>query len=295
VSPRHIGLAVLIALVWGVNFVVIRIGLESFPPLLLAALRFAVAALPALVLPRPAISWRAMLAIGLTLFTGQFALLFTGMAMGMPPGLASVTAQSQAFLTILIAAWALGEVPGGRQLAGVAVAIAGLVLIAATSGRADMTTIGLVLTLAAALSWAAGNVLLRKSGGAADMLALVSWLSLIPPLPLLALSLAIEGPERIGAALAQPSWAGIGALLYIAVLSTTLGYGAWGQLLKHYPAGLVAPFSLLVPIFGTLSAALLLGERFGPLRLAGMALILAGVALVVLPARWPLGKPAAPR
>jgi O-acetylserine/cysteine efflux transporter len=279
---RHILLALLVAAIWGFNFVVIRVGLGDMPPLLLAALRFVVAALPVAVLARPAVPWPRMLAIAFTLFVGQFGLLFSAMAVGMPPGLASVTAQAQAFCTVLIAAVALRERPRPRQLVGTLIAFAGLAAIASTVGSGGVTLAGLLLTLGAALCWGAGNVLLRGVGKV-DMLAMMVWLSLIPPLPLLALAWAIDGRTALAAAFARTSWLGAGAVLYIAGLSTLVGFGIWGSLLKRYPASTVAPFSLLVPIFGAASAALVYGETFGPGRLAGMALILLGLAVVALP------------
>ncbi|MYZ50347.1 EamA family transporter [Propylenella binzhouense] len=281
---RHVALAFGIALVWGLNFVVIRIGLDSLPPILMAGLRFVLAGLPAFLVPRPAVPWPRFAAIAATLFVGQFALLFSGMAAGMPPGLASITLQVQVFMTVLIAAFVLGELPLPRQIAGSAVALAGLGLIAATAGGAGVTSAGLLLTLAAALSWASGNVLLRRAG-AMDMFAAMSWLSVAAAPPLLLLSLVVEGPAAIAAALSRLDPAGAGALLYVAFLSTTLGYAGWGHLLKLYPAATVTPFAFLVPVVAILSAALLLGERFGPMRLAGMALILAGVVPVVMPLR----------
>lgn len=279
--PRHIVLALLVAAIWGFSFVVVRVGLGSFPPLLLAALRFVVAAMLVPLLPRPAVPWPRMVAIGAALFVGQFGFLFTGMANGMPPGLASVTLQAQAFLTVLFAAAALRELPAARQLLGMAVAATGLLAIGSTVGGA-VTPLGFALTLAAAASWAMGNVLLRGAGKV-DMLPMIVWLSLVPILPLLALSLVFEGPAAIAGALVQVDWLGLGTVLYLAVPATLLGFGIWGHLLKLYPAGTVAPFSLLVPIFGALSAALVLGERFGPVRLGGMALIMAGLACVALP------------
>lgn len=284
-QPRHIALALLVALIWGVNFVVITFGLGSFPPLFLAVLRFVVASLPILFLPRPKLSWPFMIAVAATLFVGHYAFLFPAMAVGMPPGLASIILQVQAFFTIIIAALTLREWPSTRQVAGSLVAMAGLAVIATTVGGVDVTAAGLGLTIAAALSWACGNVLLRRAGPV-DMLAMITWLSVIPPLPLLALSLAIEGPNAIAGAIEGVSWIGIGSVLYIAFLSTTFGFGAWGHLLKLYPVATVAPFSLLVPIFGTVAAALIVDEAFGPLRLAGMALILLGLALVVMPSRF---------
>jgi O-acetylserine/cysteine efflux transporter len=278
---RHIALAVLVTAIWGFNFVVIRLGLGSVPPLLLAALRFVVAALPVAFLARPNVPLARMIAIGMTLFVGQFAFLFPAMKLGMPPGLASVTLQSQAFLTILFAALVLGERPKPRQLAGAGVAALGLLTIATTVGG-DFTTIGLALTIASAASWAIGNVLMRGAGKP-DMLAMMVWLSLVPPIPLFLLSLAIEGWPAIVSGVTGMGLIGAGSVLYLALLATLVGFGLWGFLLKNHPASTVAPFSLLVPLFGTLSSWLVLGETFSPLRVAGMGLILLGIATIALP------------
>ena len=278
---RHIALAVLVTAIWGFNFVVIRLGLDSVPPLLLGALRFVVACLPVFFVARPKVPLPLLLAIGLTLFVGQFAFLFPAMKLGMPPGLASVTLQSQAFFTIIFAAAFIGERPKLRQLAGVIVAAAGLFVIAMTVG-AGFTYAGLALTLAAAASWATGNVMMRKAGKV-DMLPMMVWLSLVPPLPLFAMSLYFEGWPAIHAAMTHFNAVGFAAVLYLAIPVTLFGFGIWGFLLKTYDAPTVAPFSLLVPLFGTVSAWLVLGESFSTLRIAGMALIVFGLAVVALP------------
>ncbi len=292
-KPSHLALALLTTALWGFNFVMIRIGLEAgLPPLLMAALRFVVVAIPAFWLPRPKIPLGRMVALGAFLFVGQFALLFTGMAAGMPPGLASVTQQSQAFLTALIAALVLRERPSGRAIAGMGIAFAGLALISTTVGTGGVTMAGLLLCLAGAASWAVGNVLLRGAGPpGVGALAFMTWLGMVPILPLFALSFALEGPAAIGQALANLNLPGILAILYVAILATSVGYGIWGFLMARYPATTVAPFALLVPITGALSATLVTGESFGPVRLAGMALILAG--LFVTAVRWPPRKAAA--
>ena len=280
--PREILLALFVVVAWGVNFVIIEVGLGTMPPLLLAALRFAVAAIPAIFIPRPAVPWPRFIFIGLVLFTGQFGLLFLSMKVGMPAGLASVVIQSQAFLTGPIAALALSERISPRQMGGTAIAFLGLAAIAATAGGGGVTLVGLVLCLGAALCWAIGNVALRGAGKI-DMFAMVTWLSIVPPLPLLVLSYLFEGPQAIEGAFLHMGWAGIGAVAYIAIVSTNIGYGIWAYLLKLYPAAQVAPFSLLVPIVGIVSAALLLGEQFGPVRLAGMVLVFAGLIVAVFP------------
>ena len=280
--PRHVMLAVAVSALWGCNFVAARLALGHVPPLLLGAIRFALAALPAVVLPRPRVPWRRMAAIATTLFIGQFAFLFCGMQEGMPPGLASVLTQLQAVITLLLAVLILHEVPRPRQLAGLAVATLGLACIGSTVGSGGVTLAGLLLTLAAAACWAIGNVLLRGAGPV-DMLPLIVWLSVIPPLPLLVLSCLFEQPSAMLGPPGPEAWVGVLAVLYIALAATLGGYGMWGYLLKLYPASAVAPFALLVPVFGLLSARLMIGEPFGGLRLGGIALMVLGLVAATLP------------
>ncbi|SDA91360.1 EamA family transporter [Mesorhizobium qingshengii] len=285
-TPRHKLLGILIAAVWGFNFVVIRLGLESFPPLLLAALRFSVAATAIFIVPKPPLSWRWFILVGMVWFTGQFAFLFVGMRVGMPAGLASVLMQTQVVLTVLLAAGLLGERIVPWQIVGIAVAIGGLGIIGSTVTDAthDITITGLACVAARATSWALGNILVRRSGKV-DMLAFVTWLCLVPPLPLLALSAFYEGHDVIQASLRHPAWQGVGAVFFLGFVATTAGFAGWGHLIKQYGAAATAPFALLVPVFGAFSAWFFLGETFNVVRLAGMALIVAGVAVVLLASR----------
>jgi O-acetylserine/cysteine efflux transporter len=282
-KPLHLLQGVLVAVIWGLGFVATKIGLDHFSPPQLVALRFLIAAVPALFLVRPPVSGPVLIALGLTLFTGQFLLLFFGIAHGMPPGLASVAAQTQAFFTVLLAAALLGEAPSPRQSAGMAAAFVGLGMIATTVGH-DFTLIGLCLTLGGAVSWAVGNVLLKQVGNV-EMLSLMVWLSVVPPLPSLALSFVLDGPAALPHAVRNSSVLGFGAVLYLGLVATILAYAMWGHLLRQYPAGTVVPFALLVPFVGAFSSAMVFGEQFGPLRLAGMVLVLVGLAIIVLPQR----------
>jgi GNAT superfamily N-acetyltransferase len=179
----------------------------------------------------------------------------------------------------------LGERPTARQLTGVAVAFAGLALIVFTIG-ADFTSLGFALAMGSAISWGVGNVLLKRIGDAA-MLDLMVWLSLIPPLPSLAFSWIVDGgPAALPHALASASWSGIAATLYLGLVATVFAYAIWGRLLRRYPAATVTPFALLVPFVGAGASSLVFGERFGALRLGGMALVLCGITITVLPRRW---------
>ncbi|HUH50383.1 MAG TPA: EamA family transporter [Mycoplana sp.] len=276
-----IALLVLVAAVWGFNFVVIKIGIANFPPILFSALRFLFAALPLVFfLPRPAVPWRLILGIGLVLGVVKFSFLFIGMEIGLSAGLASLLLQSQAFFTIMLAATFYGERPRPVQLAGIGVAFAGMVVIA-TTVDAGFTYTGLALVLAAGLAWAFSNLLMKRIGNV-DMLALMVWVSLVPPIPLAIISLATEGLERDLAALQALSWQGLGAVAYIAFIATVFGFGVWGYMIRKLGVSTVAPFSLLVPVFGMSSSALVLGESFGPDRLAGAALVVCGLVLTAL-------------
>jgi O-acetylserine/cysteine efflux transporter len=281
--PLDLLTAVFVAFIWGLNFVVIKLGLQELPPLPFSALRFAVAALPwVFLVGRPQAPWTIILAIGLFLGLFKFSALFIGMDLGMPAGLASLTLQAQAFFTVLFAALWLKERPTRRQLAGMAIAFAGLALIALDFGTAPQGMIGLALVVLAAAFWGIANLFMKEARGA-NALNLIVWVSLIPPLPLLLISLALDGPSAVAAALLGLDRTGIGAVLYIGLGATIVGFGLWGRLLRRYPAAVVAPFSLLVPVFGMSAGALLLGEPLSPIRLIAAALILAGLAVLALP------------
>ncbi|NIE65574.1 EamA family transporter [Burkholderia sp. Ax-1719] len=286
-SPKDLLLALVVVLAWGVNFVVIKVGLHGVPPLLLGALRFALAAFPAvLFVKRPKLPLRWLLAYGATISFGQFAFLFTAMYVGMPAGLASVVLQAQAFFTLVFAAFFLGERFRAQNVIGLLIAAGGLALIGLQSsggGAASaqvMTAAGFVLTLCAACMWALGNIVTKKVGKI-DLVGLVVWASLIPPLPFLVLSYFMEGPQRIEAALTGIGMPSIGAIVYLAFIATILGYSLWSRLLSKYPASQVAPFSLLVPIVGLASAAVLLGERLTGAQVGGAALVMAGLIVNV--------------
>ncbi|MFJ6460066.1 EamA family transporter [Streptomyces sp. NPDC091387] len=290
--PLHIALAALVAAVWGVNFVVIELGLDHFPPLLFSALRFLVAALPAVFLVgRPKVAWKWIVGVGLALGVAKFGLLFIGMDRGTGAGLSSLVLQVQAVFTALFAALALGERPGRTRVLGMAVALAGIGVAAVDEG-ADGPVLAFVLVIAAAACWGVSNVLTRKAAPP-DALNFMVWVSTVPVLPLLGLSLLFEGWDRDTEALAALDWSGAGIIVYVAWITTVFGFGAWGFLLSRYPASSVAPFTLLVPVFGMSSAALLLDESVSPLRWCAAALLVGGVALTSLAgARRP--RPATP-
>lgn len=284
-----IGAAVLVAAVWGFNFVVIKVGVSGIPPLMLAALRFFFAALPAVFFaPRPKAPMRTVAAYGLLLGVGEFGFLFTAIKLGAPAGLSSILLQAQAFFTAILAALILKEKLRSHNVIGMAIAACGLGAFGASAfgvsalgagpggGAPGLSPLLLGMLMLAALGWAGANIAAKKTQGT-GALSLMAWSSLFSPLPLAALSLIFEGPAAIASSFSSLSALAIGALAYLVILSTLLGYGLWNRLIMRYGAARIAPFSMMVPIFGVLSAYLALGEGFGALDAAGAALILAGL------------------
>ncbi|STQ89460.1 EamA family transporter [Iodobacter fluviatilis] len=279
-KPADLLLALFIVLIWGLNFAVIKLGLNGIPPLLLGAMRFVLASLPVLFIPRPKVPLKLYLAYGLTISVGQFAFLFCAIHLGMPAGLASVVLQAQAFFTLILSALLLNERWHKAQLAGLILASTGLAFIGSAHGL-SMPLTGFLLTLSAACMWALGNIITRKvaATGPVNMFGFVVWASLVPPLPFLALSFAFEGPAAIQAAIAHLSWGSLAAVAYLSWIATLLGYGLWSHLLSHYPANKVAPFSLLVPVVGLITAYLVFGETLSPLQWAGTLLLMSGLLI----------------
>ena len=281
-----------VMLIWGLNFVVMKVALRDFSPMLLGALRFTFASLPFLLfLPRPPLPWRILAAYGLAQGLGQFGFLFLALQVGMPAGMASVVIQTQAFFTVLLAGPLLGQRATAWQWTGLAIALGGLVLIGSAhgAGPADMPLLGFVLTLGAALMWAISNLVASHASSKAryDALPFIAWSSLFPIVPFFALAAWFDGgPAAVASQIANAHGAAWAGVVYLALLATLLAYTIWTKLLQRHPAAKVTPFSLLVPVVGIAAAAAFLGESPAPVQWAGMAGVLAGLLVNQFGARW---------
>jgi O-acetylserine/cysteine efflux transporter len=282
-KPADVFLAVLVAVIWGSAFVLSRIALDELSPELMTALRFTIAAVPCLVVPRPKVSWPTLIAISFTLFLGQFLAQAYGIAGGVPVGLTSVIVQSQALFTIAFAAILFGERPTRMQTLGIAIAACGLLMICGTVGY-DFSVAVFAVLMISPISFAAGNLLLRRAQGV-PMFDLFAWLCLIAAVPLLALAVARNGVAPTWHELSHMSLAVLLCLLGIGLVSTCFAYWLWGRLLRDHPAAQVVPFALLVPFVGSLASSIVFGETFGGLRLAGMLTVIGGIAVMLLARR----------
>ena len=278
-TARDILAALSVAIVWGLTFIAIKVGVGETTPLMLAALRFFFAAVPMVffLAPPKAPAWAVTL-YGLMIGVGQFGVLFIAIHEGFPVGLASLVIMAQVFFTILLASLLLGERPRRAEIAGAIVAFVGIAVIG--SERLAGASLGpFLLVILAAVFWGSGNVL-AKTVGKVDMLAFTIWSSLAAPLPLLLLSLSVEGTAGL-AALTHPGWKLAISVLVISYAGTVFGYGLWARLLAQYSTATVAPFALLVPVVGMIAGALLFGEALTLVELLGGALVMAGLALNV--------------
>ncbi|WP_432464441.1 EamA family transporter [Agarivorans sp. QJM3NY_33] len=279
-------LALTVVLVWGLNFVVIKVALYELPPMLLAGLRFSLVAFPAVFLVKPPKTpFKYLLMYGMAICFGQFLLLFLAINLGMPAGLASLVLQMQAFFTIMLGVWLLSEKLRWNHIVGIITASLGMALLAdaslGTANSSGIPLIAIVLTLGAALSWALGNIsnkLIMRDANV-SMLSLVIWSALVPIVPFFLCSFIFEAPQINAIQLTKISSKTIFALIYLAFIATIVGYAIWGRLLSQYETWRIAPLSLLVPVVGILSAALLLGETLSTGQLLGALIIIFGLLL----------------
>ncbi len=295
----HVLLALLVVAIWGTNFVVMRLGLDTWPPLLFVALRFALSALPAVFLPWPKAPFGLIATYGLCIGVGQFGLMVYAMQNDITPGLASLVVQVQAFFTIALSALLHREAVKREHVAGLLLAASGIGLIAWQSGAlggavaggatqagraGTVTGLGIGLVLLAAVSWSAGNVVIKRIGRI-DVLPLIAWSSVFPAVALVVLSLLLEGPQRMGSAFAAAGTVAWSAAIWQATANTLFGYGIWSWLLARHPAVQIAPMPLLVPVFGMATSAIVLAEPLQWWKIVAAVMVMSGLAVTVFAAR----------
>lgn len=276
-------LIMLVILAWGFNFVAIKVGLQEMPPILLGALRFSLLLIPAIFIPFPKIKLSLLVTYGLSINFGQFIFLFSAIKLGMPAGLSSLVLQSQAFFTLILASVILNESFKLQNIVGLTIAVIGLIVIG-THLDTNVTLAGLIVTLCAALCWAVGNITIKKAHGV-DMLSLTVWGGLIAIIPFWLVSLFFEGTSHIKNALIHINLITLLAISYLTLIATILGYALWGKMLAKYPASFIAPFSLLVPVIGLTSTAMILDETLTLAELIGSIIIMIGLCINVFGSR----------
>ncbi|HAU1760629.1 TPA: EamA family transporter, partial [Legionella pneumophila] len=278
-----------VVFVWGINFIFVKLSLEEFSPLLLCAVRFLLASVPAVFFIKPpAVPFKIIAGYGLIMFALQFALLFIGLRVGMTPGVASLLMQVQVFFSMFFAIIFLGEQPQVGQIIGALIAFIGIGVVALHFDH-NVSLMGFLCILAAAASWGIGNLITKKIHSV-NLIAVIVWSSFVACLPMFILSLVFEGPESFVTAYEHMTWKGILSVLYIVYISTWVGYGVWNWLISRYPVGMVVPFTLLVPVVGILSSVFILGEPFYLWKLVAGLLVISGLCINLLTTRLFVAK-----
>ncbi len=277
-KTRHLLLAISITAIWGLNFSVIKLGLGTVGPLILAGLRFTLCALPAIFfIPRPDVQWRYIVGYGLVFGIGLWGVVNLGIKAGLSAGIASLVLQFSAFFTLLLGAWVFKEAISRYQLAGMGLALCGLLsILSIVDGT--VTSAGLILVLLGALAWSAANMI-NKKARTTQVFAFLVWSSAFSPIPLFALEYAVNGSTGYSALVNQLDSRAILSILFQVYPNTLFGYWVWNSLLKRYPVSTVAPLSLLVPVFGLLGSVVIFDEHLSLNKLVAVALIVSGLGV----------------
>jgi O-acetylserine/cysteine efflux transporter len=274
----HLLLAILITAIWGINFSVIKIGLSSVDPFILAGIRFTLCALPALFfIKKPDVPWRYIIGYGLVFGIGLWGLVNLGIKAGLSAGIASLLLQFSAFFTILLGSVVFKESLTRYQIAGFALACMGLLsIVFITDGSVTFT--GTLLVLAGAIAWSIANIIIKRSA-TKQIFAFLVWSSAFSPLPLFLLDWLVNGSNGYTALVSHVDYRAVLSILFQVYPNTLFGYWVWNSLLKQYPISTVAPLSLLVPVFGILGSMAIFGEAISSLKILALLLIISGLVV----------------
>ncbi|MPQ83532.1 EamA family transporter [Pseudomonas sp. MAFF 730085] len=277
-KPLHVVLAVLITAIWGVNFSVIKLGLATVDPLILAGIRFSLCALPAIFfISKPDVAWRFIIGYGLVFGIGLWGLVNLGIKAGLSAGIASLVLQFSAFFTILLGSWLFKEALTRFQVLGMLIALAGLLCIIKISDG-SVSVYGVMLVLVGAASWSVANII-NKKASTKDVFGFLVWSSAFAPIPLFALDYAVNGSAGYRAFIHQVDATSVMSIMFQVYPNTLFAYWVWNSLLKTYPVSTVAPLSLLVPIFGVLGSVVVFNESVPVSKVLSVGLIVLGLAV----------------
>lgn len=274
-------LALLITFIWGINFSVIKLGLGSIDPFLLAALRFLLTAIPLVFfLPKPDIKLSFIAIYGILFGVGLWGMVNLGIYLGAPAGVASLLLQLSAYFTIIFGYLFFSEKLNFYQIIAMLISFFGLMVLVFSNDKSS-NLFALFLIIIGALSMGLSNVIIKKLSPK-NVFSFMAWSSLFSPIPLLLLAMLTNNELSLFSAFKNiDSW-GIFSLLFQVYITTLFAYWIWNNLLKKYPISTVAPISLLVPIFGFLGSFILFEETLTPTKLLSSGIILLGLGLFVL-------------
>ncbi len=279
-NARDAAITISVMAIWGVNFSMIRLGVSETNPLLVAAMRFVCAVVPLIFfIPRPQVPWRYLLAYGLVFGTGIWGMASCSITFGLSSGMASVLLQTDVITSVLVGVWLYKESLGKRMLAGMAIALLGLVIAVMTT-NGNVTLLGTLFILIAAICWPLAGVIMKRAN-TKQTFAFNLWGMVFAPLPLVVLCVLVNGWDVLAFTYhhwALNSWISV---LFQAYPTTLFGYWIWNKMLLKYPMSQMAPLTLLVSVFALLSGYLLFDEQLSAAQWISCSAFLIGILLVL--------------
>lgn len=273
---RDFGLLFALMALWGLNFSVIKLGVNSVHPLILTALRFSFAVFPLIFfIKKPDVPWRYLIAYGLSFGVGVWGLTTLSIGAGVSAGMASLLLDMSVVSSLLVGWLCLNETMTRNKLLGAGLALLGLILIMYSEGG-SVTGQGLVLVLMASVFWSI-NGLIVKSANTKSIFAFNIWGMVFAPLPLLLLAVMLEGTQIITELPNQFTQWTLFSALFQAYPTTLLGYWFWNKMIMKYSVSSVAPMTLLVPVFGILGGYWFYDESIETSQIIAAVLILLGL------------------
>ncbi|MCG6347279.1 EamA family transporter [Vibrio fluvialis] len=279
---RDLLLIISVMAIWGFNFSMIKLGVSEMDPLLIAAARFFCATFPIIFFVRkPNVQWRYLMAYGLVFGTGIWGMASCSITFGLSSGMASVLLQTDVLTTVLVGVLLYKEVISARMAAGIVVSVVGLVVsIIYTNG--NVTLAGVVFIMISAICWPLAGVIVRKSG-TRSAFAFNIWGMLFAPLPLVALSVAMNGWDVLSNTYQQWNSNAWISVLFQAYPTTVFGYWVWNKMVLKYPMSQLAPMTLLVSVFALLSGYAIYDEQLSLAQWVSCSTFLLGIGLVLYP------------
>ncbi|MBL4832286.1 MAG: EamA family transporter [Aliivibrio sp.] len=280
-SRKDFLISAFVMLIWGFNFVMIKLGASEVNPLLMTAARFTLAVVPLIFFIRkPDVAWRYLISYGVIFGVGVWGMASWSVTAGVTAGMSSVLLQTNVLFGILVGIVIYKETLNRLKIMGCGLALLGLVIsIVTTNG--NVTSFGLMLIMISAISWTSIGVIVKASK-VKQAFAFNVWGMLFAPIPLVILAVSLYGTDVLNHAYEVWSWNTSLAVMFQAYPTTLFGYWVWNRMLLKYPFSTVAPITLLVPIFGLFSGYIVYNETLSTPQLYSCGLFLIGTLMIIL-------------
>ena len=272
-------MAFFIVVLWGLNFVALKIAVLSLPPIFLAGLRFLLISIPWIFfVEKPKVSKRQFITLPITLGVLQYSLLYYGMSTGLSAGLSAVILQTQSFFTVIMSTILIKEKPRLNEISGLLIGALG-VMILLINNNGDFKIEAVLIILAAAISWGIANIQLKNLGNV-NMVSFLIWISPFAAIVLFIISFILEYDLVLNIDFSNIEIKVFLSIFYTAYLSTVIGFTMWQYLLNKYKSVQITPYGLLVPVTGSIFGYIILSEVLEIYQIISGIIIIIGLMVI---------------